>query len=695
MATYCEVCSLQLNDDYAFRTHLTGKKHLRNYQQKEFQRKILENSIYVSPIPRYITAYKLIEFFLQFGSIESYKIGPNHVIITFDKREPVVYLLNNPIWINKTKLDIRKRILNNTKRECNTNNSTEVAKVIDFDSIKNIFEEEITFNSQLDAFLNAVLLSNTEVETRYESICKSLSIIFASVFPNCQTYRFGSTYTELGFKECDLDIYMDIGVPICDTGNSPWSMKKVFKQVKFVMYKMNKIFTDVVPIPKAKTPIIKFYHIPTKISCDISFKNGFGIYNSKLIKHCLSLDMRLKPLIIVIKYWARQYKISGCGKISNYALIMLIIFYLQQAEPYVLPPLREFQKTCIPIISNDWQVNFDENTVLPPITNNSNIPQLLLGFFEYYLNFQFKTYIICPWDGILHTKEEFARVDNLPNYMARYKNIATTDDLKLDINKLVCIQDPIELNRNVAASTSQQVITLFQKYCELGVQICTTEHANNYKNLLESLFSSVSKLENDQIQIVVAIYAGPYLSIGLPDNFENRDDIINKEQYKKDNWYFIIFNLVKDIFERVYKLKIEVLSADKEAKQQKIEILSDVHTKEHQQFLLHCTGSECTWSNRKSGVTHLSSTMNALDREASISDNVLEENRRRGRLREVKLDFICKFEKKDNPVHVQLELNNKNSGVKLFKEFGYLVRDKIRKIAMNTLMHMQQHGMHY
>ncbi|KAL2716792.1 speckle targeted PIP5K1A-regulated poly(A) polymerase-like [Vespula squamosa] len=709
MATFCDVCSLQLNDDYAFKTHLTGKKHLRNYQQKEFQRKILENSIFVSPIPKYISTYKLIEFFLQFGSIESYKFGVNHVIISFNKRlilliryllfflftrEPVNYLLNNPIWINKTKLDIRRRILNSPKKVYNTN-STEVGKLIDFDSIKNIFEEQTTFDSQLAAFVNAVLLSNAEVETRYESICKSLSIIFASVFPNCQTYRFGSTQTGLGFKECDLDIYMDIGVPICETRNSPWTMKKVFKEVKSVMYKINNIFTDIVPIPKAKTPIIKFYHIPTKVSCDISFKNGFGIYNSNLIKQCLSLDMRLKPLMILIKYWARQCKISGCGKISNYALIMLIIFYLQQTEPRVLPPLKELQKTCVPIIVNGWQVNFDENVMLPPITNTSDIPQLLLGFFEYYINFQFKTNVICPWDGKLHTKEEFIEMDKLPNYMAQYKKIATTDDLKLDIGKFVCIQDPIELNRNVAASTSQRIIISFQEYCKAGEEICLLDRPNNYKNLLEYLFTSVSKPNNDNIQIVIAIHAGPYLSIGLPDDFSEREDIVNKDQYEKENWYFVAFNLVRDIFEKVYKLQIEVLTADKETKQQKIEILSDVHTKEHNQFLLHCVGSECTWSNRRSGAAVTNPSLSALEKEASISDNVLEENRKRGRLRNVKLDFICVFEKKDNPVHVQLELINKNTASKLFKEFGYVVRDKIRKIAMNTLMHMLQYKQQY
>lgn len=470
-------------------------------------------------------------------------------------------------------------------------------------------------------------------------------------------------------------------------------MKKVFKEVKSVMYKMNNIFAEIVPILKAKTPIIKFYHIPTKISCDISFKNDFGVHNGKLITYYLSLDARLKPLITVIKYWARQCKISGCGKISNYALIMLIVFYLQQTEPKVLPSIMDLQKTCTPMIINGWQVNFDENTILPPSTNTCDLPNLLLGFFKYYFSFQFKTHIVCPWDGLLHAKEEFVHIEKLPNYMEHYKRIATTDDLKLNISKFMCIQDPIELNRNVVAATSQRFVILFQKYCELGVQICTSERANNYKNLLEHLFASVNKLENNDIQIVVAIYAGPYLSIGLPDNFEERTDIINKEQYVKDNWYFLVYNLVKDIFERVYKLKVVlILPADNETKQNNIEVLSDVYTKEHQEFFLHCTGSECTWFNRKCGVTYLDPGLSALDREATISDRMLEENRKSGRLREVNLDFMCKFEKKDNPVYVQLELINENGPMKLFKEFGYLARDKIRKIAMNTLMHMHNHG---
>lgn len=85
---------------------------------------------------------------------------------------------------------------------------------ISYDNIKYIFEEKSTFDDQLMLFLNAVQLTDIEIETRYKSVCIQMDKIFKVIFPRCKTYRFGSTQTGLGFKECDLDIYMDIGKTI-------------------------------------------------------------------------------------------------------------------------------------------------------------------------------------------------------------------------------------------------------------------------------------------------------------------------------------------------------------------------------------------------------------------------------------------------------------------------------------------------
>ncbi|KAI4497895.1 hypothetical protein M0802_007011 [Mischocyttarus mexicanus] len=690
MENYCEICSIQLKCSSEFQIHLTGRKHLKKYQYKELEKRIIEHSIFVSPVPKIIPTDEVINFFQQYGKILNHKIGMNYVIIEFENREPVDYLLKNPVWLHNTKLNIQKRIFyNNSLKRVSDDHVAKPSKAIELDSIKNIFQDNITFESQLEAFMNIVLLSDTEVETRYESICKYLDQTFVTVFPNCRSHKFGSTQMGLGFKDCDLDIYMDIGVPISET-NGAWTMPKVFKEVKHIMYKKSNIFTNIVPILQAKTPIIKCYFVPYKVSCDISFKNGFGIYKSNLIKHCLSLDTRIKPLMVLIKFWGRQSKMSGNGKISNYSLLLLIIFYLQQPEVRILPPLMEFQKTCEPIIIDGWQVNFDENTVLPPITNRSTIPQILAGFFEFYAKFPFKTCVICPWDGIAHAKELFTNTSNLPDYMARYKKIAIQEESRLNVSSSACIQDPIELNRNNAASVLPTKISILQNNCKRSAELCTLLQEDNYKDLLEHLLTHQYEEEVRDLVVVVVVDSGSYLNVGLPDNFENREDIIDKDQYRKDNWYFIVLNLVKDVFEKVCKLHVKVFTHNKETKQQKIELLSDVHTRQHQKLLLHCHGNNSACFNRKCAVS-VDLRKSYLSREIIISDMVVEKNCKREDYKLEKIDFTCVFEKKDNPVQVQLTLKSDKMKTKLFKNFGHFIGPKLRRITMNTLLHMKQH----
>lgn len=86
MAKRCEVCSLVLLDDYAFQGHLLGKKHLKNVQQVQFKKRITERSIFVSQLPECVTLKSVINFFLQFGQIESYRLGRSFVIIEFNDR---------------------------------------------------------------------------------------------------------------------------------------------------------------------------------------------------------------------------------------------------------------------------------------------------------------------------------------------------------------------------------------------------------------------------------------------------------------------------------------------------------------------------------------------------------------------------------------------------------------------------------
>ncbi|XP_076650695.1 poly(A) RNA polymerase, mitochondrial isoform X5 [Halictus rubicundus] len=680
----CELCSMEFQDDYALQGHLGGKKHLQKVHLKEG----LEKSIFVPSLPKFIPRPVLIEFFQQYGAIKWYKFIENYLLIEFVESCSAEAVLRNPVWINKVRLNVKRRIVHNDSRIPKLkkeNNPIENTGPINYYNIQHIFEEKTTFDEQLATFLNAIQLTNAEIETRYESVCTHLDKTFKAVFPKCKTYKFGSTQMGLGFKECDLDIYIDIGEPISESTNdstaNTWTMQKIFKEVKKMMFRMNQIFSNIIVISKAKIPIIKFCYVKTNIFCDISFKNSLGIYKSKLIKHCISLDCRLRPLMMLIKYWAKNFKLSYSGKLSNYALALLIIFYLQQPSVKIIPPLLEFQENFQPHIINGWQVNFNENTKLPPITNTNSIPQLLYGFFIFYSTFTFKSQIICPLDGMVHTESEFKDVENLPQHMNRYKACLKEDEnFMLKVNRDMCVQDPVELNHNVTANTPHSTLDAFVHYCTIGAAVCSETSKNDYKDLLKLLLSTVIKRNSTRHTFQVTI----------SDNQQECINVTKKPKLTENDWHFAVFNILTQIFEKVFRVQVIALISDVEAKQQKIEVLSDVHTENYKKIIFHCVGSLCTWNNRKISNIVLDPSISCLEKEALITNEIIKEHEKEKSTNKINLDFMCTFEKKVDPLKVILTVSNRNTAESIFQEFSYFAVRKIHEIVRQTLIHMQQ-----
>ncbi|XP_012215601.1 speckle targeted PIP5K1A-regulated poly(A) polymerase-like [Linepithema humile] len=690
------------------------EEKLGQKSQEENPHYVPGKSLCISPLPETISREELLKFLYQFGSVKRHHFERNSLWIEYHSSKPIYILTRKSNWLPNEKLCIRRIKKNkddfdkgSKQKGKNVPNKTEEEEdLISYDRIKTGIENEVTFDGQLAALLNSIQLSDFELTTRYNVICTHLDEIFRPTFPECRTYRFGSTVAGLGFKESDLDIYMYVGrdglSPALHRPDIPPHILtlSIFKKVKRVMYSMKSVFANIVSIPKAKTPIIKFRYAPTNVSCDISFKNSLGIYKSDFLKYCATCDPRIRPLMLLIKYWARHFGISGIGRISSYGLVCLIIFYLQQDFVGLLPPLLALQRTCAPRIINGWQVNFNENTVLPATTNNDNIAMLLHKFFSFYATFHFNSCVICLLDGKTYSAADFAQLDKLPDYMDRYKCcIMENGAKKLDIQKPMCLQDPIELNQNTAAVTSDRASIAFQRCCAFGAELCITASENNYENLLKMLFSTIPPeliiTKKKKKKFKTKICAGRFLQdcqkiAGLPEDFEECTNVLDKEQYKKNNWYFLAFNLIRDIFKMVFKLQVEVL-LDQETKQQKVEVLSDVHTRSHQNITFHCTGSKCVWYNRKkNNRTFLDIQLSLLEKEAITSDKVVEQLSEHEEANNIKLDFICVLEKADNPVAVILTLHDENSQNHIFRQFECFVNSWIPKIIDKTLLHMLQ-----
>ncbi|KAF0771011.1 terminal uridylyltransferase Tailor-like [Aphis craccivora] len=88
----------------------------------------------------------------------------------------------------------------------------------------------------------------------------------------------------------------------------------------------------------ARVPIITFFHVPSGLYCDLSFKSGFSVYCTKLIKLYLSLDERVNWIVCaVIKHWALQSCMKSKSMFKSYSLAWLVLFYLIVID--VIPPL--------------------------------------------------------------------------------------------------------------------------------------------------------------------------------------------------------------------------------------------------------------------------------------------------------------------------------------------------------------------
>ena len=97
----------------------------------------------------------------------------------------------------------------------------------------------------------------------------------------------------------------------------------------------------------ARVPVIKYIDSKTKIEVNLVANQFLGIVNSALINSYVQCDERFHILAIFLKYWAKQRKVNIIGGdkgfLSSYALNLMLIAYLQNLNPPVLPNLQTFK----------------------------------------------------------------------------------------------------------------------------------------------------------------------------------------------------------------------------------------------------------------------------------------------------------------------------------------------------------------
>ncbi|CAH2310847.1 terminal uridylyltransferase 4 isoform X2 [Pelobates cultripes] len=264
---------------------------------------------------------------------------------------------------------------------------------------------------------------------------------------NARLCLFGSSKNGFGFRDSDLDICMTLeGHENAEKLNC----KEIIEGLAKVL-KRHPGLKNILPITTAKVPIVKFEHKESGMEGDISLYNTLAQYNTRMLATYAAIDPRVKYLGYAVKFFAKRCDIGDAsrGSLSSYAYILMVLYFLQQRNPPVIPVLQEIYdgpETPKRMVDG-WNAFFYENTEelrsrFPYLgQNKESVGELWLGFLRFYTEeFDFKEYVIS----------------------IRQKKLLTTFE-KQWTSKCIAIEDPFDLNHNLGAGVSRKMTIFIMK----------------------------------------------------------------------------------------------------------------------------------------------------------------------------------------------------------------------------------------
>ncbi|NXW92115.1 TUT7 uridylyltransferase, partial [Alopecoenas beccarii] len=280
-----------------------------------------------------------------------------------------------------------------------------------------------------------------------EYIRQNLENFIRQDFPGTKLNLFGSSKNGFGFKESDLDICMTMDGLETAEG---LDCIRIIEDLAKVLKKQPGL-KNVLPITTAKVPIVKFFHIRSGLEVDISLYNTLALHNTRLLSSYAAIDPRVKYLCYTMKVFTKICDIGDAsrGSLSSYAYTLMVLYFLQQRNPPVIPVLQEIYKEPKKpeILVDGWNVYFfdkiEELSVVWPECgkNTESVGQLWLGLLRFYTEeFDFKDHVIC----------------------IRRKDLLTTFK-KQWTSKYIVIEDPFDLNHNLGAGLSRKMTNFIMK----------------------------------------------------------------------------------------------------------------------------------------------------------------------------------------------------------------------------------------
>jgi len=236
------------------------------------------------------------------------------------------------------------------------------------------------------------LLPSAQHLAQMQDFLKALQQQLDGIVEGAQVMPFGSAVN--GFWTASSDVDVCVRVPRATTRAS---QIKVLRDISSELGRIEKY--QVEPRFGAQVPILHWSpRRPGMVACDISVNNVLAVVNSRLLGQYVRLDDRVRTLGLCLKAWAQARGINdrSRGTVSSFALVLMLIHFLQRRTPPVLPSLQDiaFSLSLEPDFVNgvDCRYCADASQIhaemeylragRPPNQESSGL--LLMEFFRYF-----------------------------------------------------------------------------------------------------------------------------------------------------------------------------------------------------------------------------------------------------------------------------------------------------------------------
>jgi terminal uridylyltransferase len=167
---------------------------------------------------------------------------------------------------------------------------------------------------------------------RLNSLVSRLSV------PGGRVYLFGSAANNFGTVSSDVDVCVAFpknNEDEADPSAIVMELAKLLAEEGFIDVDDSR--------HAARIPIVIAHDPVSNLDVDICVNNLLAVRNTNLLKAYSLIDVRVRQLAYLIKYWVKKRRINTAseGTLCSYGYILMLIHFLQNTSPPILPILND------------------------------------------------------------------------------------------------------------------------------------------------------------------------------------------------------------------------------------------------------------------------------------------------------------------------------------------------------------------